>query len=98
MVEEQRQHNVEHQEQRVRISGVPSILEHDQDVIVEAEELQHLHGEQRSSVQNENRSRFIHFSYFSNRRIYKIILKCNYLLEILREFTEPIQRQYCYYG
>jgi len=61
VIEQQRQHNVEHQEQRVRITGIPSALEHDQHVIVQTEELQQLQGEQRSRVQNENRSRFVHF-------------------------------------
>lgn len=60
MVEQQCQHYVEHQEQYVWISGVPRVLEHNHDVIVQTEELQYLQDKQHPSVQNEYRSHFIH--------------------------------------
>lgn len=60
MVEQQCQHYVEHQEQCVWISGVPCVLEHNHDIIVQTEELQYLEGKQRPSIQNEYRSSFIH--------------------------------------
>lgn len=42
MVKQQCQHYIEHQEKRVRIPGIPCILEHDHYVIVQTEELQQL--------------------------------------------------------
>lgn len=60
VVEQQRQHDVEHHVQHVRIPGVPSVLEHDHHVIVEAQHLHQLHREQRARVQHENRSHLVH--------------------------------------